>query len=1510
MNIKPKLGLAILCLVLCNSLFLQAQINPPVAVQKEFINVLHGDTTVDYFHWMRDKNDVDFINYLYSENAYADRKMKSSELLRKKLYEEFRSYMRETQATEPLKKDNYYYYVRFIKDKEYEIYCRKKDSLTAPEEIYLDLNKLAEEYQYAAMQILKISPDHKIVAYALNTSGGDAGNLYIKNLESGIMYTEEIEDVAAFEWTGNNKTFYYQLEDKKTKKANKILRHTLGDPVEQDTLIYSEKDINLGAGLSKTGKYLLLERSSFVANEILFLNEENPYGLFERFEPIQNNVQYSLTHYKQEDYFYIQTNWNAPNGKFMRAPIKTTPKTKWEEIIPARDSVILSGVVVKRNHYILTERKHGDSYLRIMDRKTNKSTIIKPNLAVYEQGLSHVFDYDTTYFRYGYSSLMQPYKLFTHDLISGKDSVYIDTLAQKYNIDPNNYITERLWANTKDGQKVPMDVVYKKGVQLNGNNPVYMYAYGCYGMNMTANFNYSLKSILDRGFIYVLAHPRGESFLGNYWHDQGKLLNKKNTFTDIIACCEYLIDKNYTQKGRISIRGGSAGGLLVGSVVTMRPDLFGVGVAEVPFVDVLNEMQDTIWPNIIAHFTELGNPFNKLQYDVFKSYCPYQNTKEAAYPNLLVTSGYSDSRVPVWSPAKWVAKLRLNKRDSTDLLFKTVMEGGHGGASGRYAGLKEEAFTMAYIMKCLGIEENYIEVRGKVVDKFNIPIPFVSVFLKGTTYGTSTNYDGEFLLELNAGQPQQIVFQAIGFSTKVVDMDLNTRTSDLQIAMESEDQYIHQVVITSDGKDPAYGIIKNAQDKRKFHKDQLNSFSTDIYMKNSVRLNEIPKKIPKIFKNANMPDSTDIGLVYLSESVARYHYQAPDNYKEEMIASKSAGMQQGYSWNRASDVLMNFYNNLIDLRGYSEKGFVSPIASTSLIYYKFKLKETFKDQDQLVHKIEVIPRRKSDPVFKGYIYIYDKLWSIHSLNLSIGKESQIEWVDSVNIKQSFVPVSDSIYMPLSMEITDHIKVFNFGATSKNLGFFSNYRINRNFNDDFFQNEVFKVEKGANKKNPVFWEDTRPALLSLEENKTYHKSDSMLVITESKEYRDSVNHERNKVTFGKIALTGYNYRNHFKNRNWGFNSIISMVDFNTVEGWSLNFEPHFSRRADSLSMPWYQKWYGDAKFRYSVNNNQFYAYVNGTYNIDYIHYQRIKFSAGQMTEQYNQTAMSPLVNSMYSLFYLENYAKFYEKTFIKMSYGLFLNTYFDFNVGFEYQYRRALTNTTDFSFVEMDEKAYTSNNPQMPYDDALAFETNNALAFNAELKFFFKRKYASYPDLRQYYPSDKPVITLRYKKGVPGLGSIVNYDYAEIEVADKIDLNNMGTSQYKILFGGFLNTDSMYFMDYKHFNGNQTIFLRSQGLSAFNSLEYYDYSTNKAFFEVHYEHHFNGGFINKIPLLRKLKAQSLFGVNFLYTEDKKDFTELFIGFENIFNVFRIDFVGRYRQEDKFSPQFRIGMDLAF
>ena len=556
-------------------------------------------------------------------------------------------------------------------------------------------------------------------------------------------------------------------------------------------------------------------------------------------------------------------------------------------------------------------------------------------MEVYSLSVGRSFDYDTTYFRYGYSSLLTPYKGFTHYLNSKSDSVYIDTLSKKPDINPDDYITKRLWATTKDSVKVPMDIVYKKDLKLDGTNPVFMYAYACYGNNAYPSFNIHLKSIVDRGFIYVLAHPRGESFLGKQWHEKGKLLYKKNTYTDIIACTEHLINEDYTSEGKVSIRGGSAGGMLVGSVITMRPDLFGVAVANVPFVDVLNEMQDTVWPLIINHFNELGNPFIKQEYDSIKTWCAYQNTKAINYPPLLVTSGYNDSRVPVWSPAKWVAKLRELKTDKNQLLFKTNMDAGHGGSAGRYGYLKDEAFTMAFIMKSLGVEENYIEVRGKVTDKDGSPLPFANIYLKGTTYGTVSNYEGDFLLEIKADQPADIVFKSVGFSSKTVNVDINTRTSDMKIILENEDVFISQVTVTSDGKDPAYGIIKNAQKKRKYHRDMVKSYSADVYMKGSQRLNEVPKKFPKFLQGLEPPDSTDIGLLYLSESVARYHYQQPDDYKEEMFASKQAGRKQGYSWNRTFDVLMNFYNNFIDLKWSSERNFISPIASSASFYYKY-----------------------------------------------------------------------------------------------------------------------------------------------------------------------------------------------------------------------------------------------------------------------------------------------------------------------------------------------------------------------------------------------------------------------------------------------------------------------------------------------------------------------------------------------------------------------------------------------
>ena len=1488
----------------------QELFKPPQAKRIQYINVLHNDTTIDYYHWMKDKYDTDFINYLYAENAYADRMMKKSQILRKKLYEEYRSYMQEQRTYEPVKKDNYYYYSRYEKDKEYPIYCRKKDSLTAAEEVYFDLNKLADEYMYVSLMALKISPDHKIMAYALNSVGGDAGYYFFKNLETGKMYPEEIEYVAGFEWCGNSKTFYYQLENQKTKKADRIYRHTLGDSINTDTLIYREHDKKIDLMLGKTGKYLLLTRESFNESEQLYLNEDKPYELFIRFEPLQKNVEYALTHYKQEDCFYIRTNWNAPERRFMRAKIKPTAKKDWEDIILPRKDVTLKGVVVKKDYFIASERKEGNSYYRVINRKTKEEYQIKPDMEVYALGIGRTFDYDTTYFRYYYSSLLTPAKQFTHYLETNSDSVYIDTLAKKPDINPDDYITQRLWAVTKDSVKVPMDIVYKKDLKLDGTAPVYMYAYACYGSVESPGFYLDRKSIVDRGFIYVLAHPRGESLLGKEWHEKGRLLYKKNTYTDIIACTEYLIKEKYTAAGKVSIRGGSAGGMLVGAVVTMRPDLFGVAVANVPFVDVLNQMQDTSWSNIISHFDEIGNPFIKQGYDTLKTWCPYQNTKAVDYPPLLVTSGYNDSRVPVWSPAKWVAKLRYLKTDSNQLLLKTNMDAGHGGSAGRYSYLKDEAFTMAFIMKSLGIEENYIEVKGKVTDLDGTPLPFVNIYLKGTTYGTCSNYDGDFLLELKAGQPAEIIFKSVGFTSKTVKVDINTRTSDLKVVLENEDVYISQVIVTSDGKDPAYGIIKKAQKKRKYYRDLVKAYSADVYMKGSDRLNEVPKKFPKFLKGLEPPDSSDIGLLYLSESVARYHFKQPDDYKEEMFASKQAGRKQGYSWNRASDVLMSFYNNQIDMKWFSERDFISPIASSANFYYKYKLIETYKEDGDIIHKIKVIPRRKSDPIFKGYIYIVDKEWSIQGINLTIGKESQIEMIDSINIKQAFVPVTDSIRMPLSMELTQHIKIFKFGVTVKNLAFFSNYKINRKFPPDFFHNEVFRVEKGANKKDSVFWEDTRPALLTLEEIQNYSKGDSLMRIKESKTYRDSVNHERNKVTFGKIALSGYTYRNHFKNYSWGFNSIVSMVDFNTVDGWTANFEPYLYKRADSLSMSWYAKYYTKARIRYSFTNNKIYAVIAGMYNIEYIKHQRLNFAGGIMSQQYNPYAIDPLLNSLYSLFYVENHAKFYEKTYGKAAYSIDLNPAFRLKAGMEYAHRKALVNNTDYSFVSIKDKEYTSNNPQDPANDAPAFESNNAFVFDAELTFYFRRKYATYPDLRMYYRTKMPIIKLHYKKGLNIFGSDVNYDYLNLSISDIIKLKNFGDSHYKVAVGSFLNSKSMYFMDYRHFSGNQTIFMKAEmDMNSYNTLPYYSFSSNSSFFEAHYEHHFNGWVINKFPLIRKLKFQTLVGMNFLYTEEQKDYTELFFGVENILNFLRVDFVGRYQSNSKFGLEFRLGIDLG-
>ena len=1049
------------------SSYAQIDFDPPVAKKVADTLTIHDTVIVDPYSWMKQKQQAAFVNHLYAENAYTDNVMSESALLRKKLYEEMKARIKQSDETRPRKQENYWYYSRTIADKQYPILLRKKDSLTAPEEVYLDLNALAAKSRFFQLSGLRISPDQNRLAYAVDYTGDRISKIYFKDLETGAMIKDSIPEASSFVWANDNRTIYYTMADRKTKRTFRLFRHVVGDPTKRDQLIFEEYDPTFSIGISRTSskKYLIVSTSNSSSAEAWYMPADGAEHELKLFRAREKKHSYSINEAK-DGIVYVTSDKDAPNGQMFTTTFEKNGKEPWEVFIPHNPKVQQGGVVTLRDFYVISENENAIPRIRIIDRKTKDEWPITFPDSVYSVGVSYVEDYDSTFIEYTFNSMVKPVSTFRYDLPTRKSTlIKTDTVP---NYDPEQYETRRIYATAKDGTQVPISMVYKKGIKLDGSNPAMLYSYGSYGSSQSVGFNRNILSYLNRGFVYAIAHIRGGSDLGRHWYDDGRMLNKMNTFTDFIACAERLIELGYTNNKELAIRGASAGGLLMGAVTNLRPDLFQSVVAEVPFVDVINTMLDSTLPLTTFEYEEWGNPHIKKYFDYMINYSPYDNVRAKAYPNMLVKGGFNDSQVGIWEPAKWVARLREVKTDDNLLLFKIGMDGGHGMVSGRYNQWKEEAEVMAFVMKTLGIEENYLVIKGQVVDENGSPLPYANIVVKGSQDGTTSNHDGRFVLELQQGKVQELEVKYVGFKTAYKKINIDSKTEDLTIRMKSEDILIKEYEVKSNAKDPAYGIIKKAIENRKKHLNDVQNLETLVYMKTVARLDEVPEKRPFFIKEEDMPDSTDLGLVYLSESTSQYWTEKPDNYKENMLASRTAGYSQGYSSNRANDVMFDFYKNNIRIEYYSERPFLSPIAGSALLNYRYKLEGVIYEDGLEINKIKVIPRRKGDPLFHGYIYIIEDLWSIHSVDLLLTKDAQIKFVDTVSFQQTYVPLEDSIWVPKSNKFSSHFNIFGFGATQLSVSVFSNARVNQQFEPKFFRAQVFSVTEGANKKDSVFW----------------------------------------------------------------------------------------------------------------------------------------------------------------------------------------------------------------------------------------------------------------------------------------------------------------------------------------------------------------------------------------------------------------------------------------------------------
>ena len=680
---------------------------PPVAEIIPTTRVLHGDTVVDNYYWMIDyfkkgKDSSRVVQYLEAENKYTDTMMSGTKDFREDLFKELKGRIKEKDESVPVLNNGYYYYTRTEDGKQYFKYCRKKGNLSAPEEVLLDVDEMAKGLPYFSASGMKVSPDNKLLAYGVDKVSRRQYTIHIKNLETGEVLNDAIPNTQADPvWAADNKTLFYTAKNEVTLLSEKIKKHRLGADAKQDAEVYHEKDNTnyIGVGKSKNGKHIFIYSMATLSSEMRMIDANTPDQPFKLMAPRSKDVLYEMI--ALDDKFLILTNWNAKNFRLMECPLDQTAKENWKEVIPHRKDVLLEGVDEFKDFITITERKNGLVQLRIQNRN-GAEHFVAFDEPTYRAGTGANPEYNTKNLRYSYTSLTTPNSVFDYNM---------ETKARKLmkeqevvgGYDKTAYTTERLYATAKDGTKVPISLVYKKGFKKDGTSPLLLYAYGSYGNSIDPSFSSNTLSLLNRGFVYAIAHIRGGQEMGRQWYEDGKLMKKINTFTDFISCGEYLIDQKFTAKGHLYAQGGSAGGLLMGAVVNMAPDLWNGVLAQVPFVDVINTMLDESIPLTTNEFDEWGNPKQKAAYDYMKTYSPYENVEAKAYPNMLVTTGLHDSQVQYFEPAKWVAKLRATKTDKNVLLLKTDMDFGHGGASGRFDYLKDIAFNYAFLFKLEGV---------------------------------------------------------------------------------------------------------------------------------------------------------------------------------------------------------------------------------------------------------------------------------------------------------------------------------------------------------------------------------------------------------------------------------------------------------------------------------------------------------------------------------------------------------------------------------------------------------------------------------------------------------------------------------------------------------------------------------------------------------------------------------------------------------------------------------------
>jgi oligopeptidase B len=680
----------------------EGAIRPPVAAKKTHTTEIHGYTLKDDYFWLREKGSAEVTQYLEAENAYTDAVMKPLKALENTLYTEMLGRIKQTDLSVPYQLGGYFYYSRTEEGKQYQYFCRRKGSMEAPEELLLDLNKLAEGHKFLGVGTYAVSDDGNWLAYSTDTTGYRQYTLQVKDLRTGRTLDERIERTGSVVWANDNKTIFYTTEDPVSKRSDKFWRHAVG--TDKSELLYEEKDelFDVGAGRSLDRKVIFLASYAKTSREYRYLRADDPNGALQVVLPRETGHEFEVDHYNGE--FYILTNRGAKNFRVVTAPVADASEKNWKPFIDHDPAVKIDGLTFFANHLVVFEREGGLTHLRVMDMKSRTSHRIATDEPDYAMFLSINPEFNTTKVRYSYQSMVTPSTVYEYDLNTRHRTV-LKQQPVLGGFDAKQYEARRIWAVVRDGTRVPISLVYRRGTKQDGSAPLLLYGYGSYGASMSPTFSSNRLSLLDRGAIYAIAYIRGGGELGEDWRQQGRMMKKMNTFTDFVDSAEFLVKNNYTSSDRLVIHGGSAGGLLVGAATNLRPDLFKAVVSEVPFVDVMNTMLDASLPLTTSEYPEWGNPNEKPAFEYMLKYSPYDNLEATRYPAMLVKVSVNDSQVPYWEGAKYVAKLRATKTDDNPLLLKTNMGAGHGGSSGRYDALRETAFTYSFILWQMGLAD-------------------------------------------------------------------------------------------------------------------------------------------------------------------------------------------------------------------------------------------------------------------------------------------------------------------------------------------------------------------------------------------------------------------------------------------------------------------------------------------------------------------------------------------------------------------------------------------------------------------------------------------------------------------------------------------------------------------------------------------------------------------------------------------------------------------------------------